>query len=87
MQGHRTSYLVRWRGYTPAGRGSLFEPDTSRIKFLKPGFAPSVLDIADERLPGMQQRVFVSFDVASMPSIFMKKHRDRSLLQHENLAR
>ena len=36
---------------------------------MKPGIASNVFDIANERVPGLQQRGFVSFIVAIEPSM------------------
>ena len=46
-----------------------FKPNTSCVKFLKPGFPPNAFNIVDKRVPGLQQRVFVSLVVAAIPSM------------------
>ena len=46
------------------------KPNTSCVvKFLKPGIAPNAFNIVDKRVPGLQQRVFVSLGVATVPSM------------------
>ena len=42
------------------------KPNTSCVKFLKPGIAPNAFIIADECVPGLQQRAFVSLSVAAV---------------------
>ena len=65
---------------------TLFKPDTGRVKFSKPGFAPNVLDVADERVPSLQQRAFVSLIVATVPSM-LKESIEEEIFFSAKVAR
>ena len=58
--------------YFCTSQSSLFKPNTSRVKFAKPNFAPNALHIEHKVVPRLQQRSFVSLGVPTVLLILSK---------------